>query len=104
MIPGNQERGPAPSGPIGGPRAGTAAGLTVVTGASGHIGANLTRALVAQGRRLRAVIRDGDAALRGVPAEIVRADVRDADAIRGAIAGADTVFHLAARISIVGDE
>lgn len=79
-------------------------GVAVVTGASGHVGVNLVRALLAEGREVRAVSRrplpDGFG-LEG--ATWVAGDVRDAAAMRAALAGADTVFHLAARISITGD-
>jgi dihydroflavonol-4-reductase len=77
--------------------------LVVVTGASGHVGACLVRALLAQGRRVRAVIHQSTAGVDGLPVEIVRADVRDAGGIAAALAGAGTVFHLAAKISIGGD-
>lgn len=78
--------------------------LTVVTGASGHIGGNLVRALLARGRRVRAVVNRDDEAVRGLDVEVVRADVCDAASVRAALGGADVVFHLAARISIVGEE
>lgn len=77
--------------------------LTVVTGATGHIGANLVRALLAAGRRVRCVVRRDLAALEGLPVECVPADVLDAASLRAAFQGASTVFHLAAVISIDGD-
>jgi dihydroflavonol-4-reductase len=77
--------------------------ITVVTGATGHIGANLVRALIASGRRVRCVVREERAALADVDVECVEADVRDAASLRGAFRGAATVFHLAAVISIDGD-
>ena len=81
---------------------GTLAGAVAVTGATGHIGVNLCRALLAEGRAVRAISR------RPLPGELagaewVQADVRDADALRAALAGCETVFHLAAVISIAGD-
>jgi dihydroflavonol-4-reductase len=75
----------------------------VVTGAAGHIGGNLVRALLSRGRRVRAIVHEDDAAVRGLPIEIRSADVCDEAAISDAIAGAEVVFHLAARISIIGD-
>lgn len=79
-------------------------GVVAVTGATGHVGVNLCRALVAEGREVRSVGR------RALPAEAgadgvawVEADVRDAAAVRQALAGAEVVFHLAARISVTGD-
>jgi dihydroflavonol-4-reductase len=76
---------------------------TVVTGATGHLGAALVRALLAEGRRVRAVNREPGASLAGLDVEFVAADVLDVDAMRGAFAGADVVYHLAGRISIAGD-
>ena len=75
----------------------------VVTGASGHLGANVVRALVAAGEPVRAVdIRPGSA-LEGIAAEFVRGDVLDPSTLKDAFAGAEFVVHLAAKISIAGD-
>lgn len=75
----------------------------VVTGASGHVGTNLVRALLAAGRTVRAVdVRRGPG-LDGLDVEFVAADILDAASMRPALAGADVVYHLAARISIAGD-
>jgi len=77
--------------------------ITAVTGATGHIGANLVRALIASGRRVRCVVRDDRAALAGLDVECVAGDVLDPATLREAFRGASTVFHLAALISIDGD-
>jgi dihydroflavonol-4-reductase len=75
----------------------------VVTGASGHLGINVIRALVAAGEAVRGVdVRPG-AAFAGLDAEFVEADILDAAALKDAFAGTDFVLHLAARISIAGD-
>jgi dihydroflavonol-4-reductase len=78
--------------------------LTVVTGAAGHVGANLVRALLARGRRVRCLVRDDTRALDGLDVERVRGDVLEPDSLTRAFAGADVVHHLAARISILGGE
>ena len=78
-------------------------GLVAVTGAAGHIGANLVRGLLAQGRRVRALVREHTAGIDGLPVEVVRCDVTDAEACRRALAGAQIVYHLAARISVGWD-
>ncbi len=76
-----------------------------VTGATGHIGANLVRALIERGDQVRALIHEDERALEGVDAERLRVDVRDLPALRRGFDGVDLVFHLAARISIApGDE
>lgn len=71
--------------------------LTVVTGGAGFIGSHLVEKLVAEGRKVRVVERPGagvDHLPRGV--EVVRADIRDREAVRSAMTGAEHVFHLAA--------
>ncbi len=75
----------------------------VVTGASGHVGANLVRALLAQGRRVRAVVHSDASALEGLDVERVQGDVTDPASLGRAFDGAEIVYHLAARISITGD-
>ncbi|MBV8561334.1 MAG: SDR family NAD(P)-dependent oxidoreductase [Acidimicrobiia bacterium] len=76
-----------------------------VTGASGHLGANLVRALLAQGREVRAVTAEPlertPPALAGLPVERVQADVRDLVSVERALRGADVVYNLAGRISVV---
>ncbi|MGO9666162.1 MAG: NAD-dependent epimerase/dehydratase family protein [Polyangia bacterium] len=78
-------------------------GLVAVTGAAGHIGGNLVRGLLAQGRRVRALVREHTAGIDGLEVEVVRCDVTDAQACRRALAGASIVYHLAARISVGWD-
>lgn len=68
-----------------------------VTGANGHIGANVCRELVGEGWRVLALVRDGAdlRGLDGVDVERVRGDVL-APASLSRIAEAETVFHLGA--------
>lgn len=76
----------------------------VITGASGHIGGNLAHALVAQGRRVRALVHERTGLLDDLGIETVRGDVRDPGSLAAAFAGAEVVYHLAALISISGDQ
>ena len=76
----------------------------VVTGASGHIGGNLVRTLLEQGRKVRAVIHKDTRALEDLDVERVTANVFDPASLRHAFSGAETVYHLAARISITGED
>jgi dihydroflavonol-4-reductase len=74
--------------------------LTVVTGASGHIGANLVRALVEQGRDVRVLVHEDTRAVDGLSVERVDADILDENSLHTAFAGAEIVHHLAARITL----
>lgn len=76
-------------------------GLTVVTGPTGQVGMHLVDALVSRGRRVRAMVLDGDEGLRtrAHEIEIVRGDVRSLDSLRAAFESADVVYHLAAIVS-----
>jgi dihydroflavonol-4-reductase len=76
----------------------------VVTGASGHIGANLVRTLVAQGRTVRALVHVDRRAIEGLDIEQVDGDVRDAHSLQCAFDGAEVVYHLAGYISLQMDE
>jgi dihydroflavonol-4-reductase len=82
-----------------------------VTGGTGHLGANLVRALLDRGRDVRVVTAEPvDKRVRSLDwldVERVQADVRDSQGLERALHGADVVYHLAAKISIVdwdGDE
>ncbi len=78
--------------------------LVAVTGATGHLGANVVRALLGEGYAVRAIARHVDsAALHGLALEPVAADVLDPPALTAAFAGCDVVVHMAAKISIRGD-
>jgi NAD(P)-dependent dehydrogenase (short-subunit alcohol dehydrogenase family) len=63
--------------------------VSLVTGANGHLGSNLVRALLAAGRRVRASVRDTRRArpVEGLGAEIVRADLMDKQSLLAALAG-----------------
>ena len=73
---------------------------TLLTGATGLIGANLARRLLRDGESLRVLIAPGSAALAlaGLELEKVRGDVRDAHSLAKAMAGVSTVFHAAGRV------
>ncbi|MBN1976070.1 MAG: NAD-dependent epimerase/dehydratase family protein [Anaerolineae bacterium] len=78
--------------------------LVAVTGAAGHAGNNLVRALLAQGRRVRALVHRDRRALEGLDVEIVEGDIRDLDSLRRALGGVKVVYHTAAYISLSTDE
>jgi dihydroflavonol-4-reductase len=71
--------------------------LTIVTGGAGFIGSHLVERLVARGERVRVVERPGaDTAHLPAGVEVVRADIRHANAVAEALRGARWVYHLAA--------
>lgn len=75
----------------------------VVTGASGHIGGNLVRALLAEGHEVRALYAHDTRPLDGLPLEKQAVDVLDPAGLSAAFAGAEVAFHLAARITVNKD-
>jgi len=70
-----------------------------VTGASGFVGANLVRALLGRGWRVRALVRGEAPSLAGLEVERVRGTVF-APQLEDAMRGCDVVFHLAATYSL----
>ncbi|HKO94027.1 MAG TPA: SDR family oxidoreductase [Polyangiaceae bacterium] len=75
---------------------------TLVTGATGHIGNNLVRALLARQERVRVLVRAGSSpkSLAGLDVERIEGDLRDPLSLERAVAGAERVYHVAAMISI----
>jgi len=77
---------------------------TVVTGATGHIGANLVRELLTRGRPVRTLIHTNRQAIEGLNTEETTGDICDLASLCDAFAGAEVVYHLAARISLSMDD
>ncbi|HXX66268.1 MAG TPA: NAD-dependent epimerase/dehydratase family protein [Polyangiaceae bacterium] len=75
----------------------------LLTGATGHVGANLLRCLLERRERVRALVRPASdlAAVKGLDVELAEADVRDLPAVRAAMMGASCVYHCAARVQTV---
>lgn len=75
-----------------------ASGLVLVTGAAGFVGAAVARALAAEGRPLRLLVRatSDPRNLADLPGERIEADLRDAEAVMRATQGVAYVFHVAA--------
>jgi dihydroflavonol-4-reductase len=74
--------------------------MIAITGASGLVGGNLVRALLAQGRPVRALVHRDPRALDGLEVETVNADLTDPTSLERAFEGAQVVYHLASSISI----
>jgi len=73
-----------------------------VTGASGHVGANLVRALLARGDEVRVLLRTDDRAVRGLGVERIPGDLLDPAALAELVSGVELVFHAAALVAISG--
>ncbi len=74
----------------------------LVTGGTGHLGANLIRKLVDGGADVRALELPNDPARRaldGLPIERVTGDLRELESLRKAVRGVDRIFHAAAIVS-----
>jgi len=71
---------------------------TLITGASGFVGAAVLRALIEAGHQTRAMVRPHSDRrnLEGLDVEIVTGDLRDKDSLKAAVAGCEALFHVAA--------
>ncbi|MFJ4711799.1 NAD-dependent epimerase/dehydratase family protein [Streptomyces sp. NPDC088785] len=83
--------------------------LTLVTGATGQVGRRFVPRLLQsapQGDRVRVLVRDAERGERfaALGAEVVIGDLRDAEALGRATAGADAVVNVAAAFRGVPDE
>ncbi len=77
--------------------------MILVTGATGHIGNVLVRQLLQNGEQVRALVLPGEdtRSIQELDVEKVEGNVLDPAALNRAVQGVDTIFHLAAVISIM---
>jgi nucleoside-diphosphate-sugar epimerase len=77
--------------------------MILVTGANGHLGANLLRRLLAEGDPIRVLLRPGsdNSSVDGLTVERVFGDLRDPFSLDAATKGVAGVYHCAAQISTV---
>ena len=70
--------------------------LILLTGATGYVGGELLKALLATGHWVRCMARRPEAlrAAAGAGVEVVRGDALDAASVRAAMAGVDTAYYL----------
>ncbi|MBP9113197.1 MAG: SDR family oxidoreductase [Polyangiaceae bacterium] len=76
-------------------------GIVAVTGANGFIGSRVVRALLAKGRRVRALVEPNSdlgnlADLTSPDLDVATCDVLDAASLRKTLSGSETLYHLAA--------
>jgi dihydroflavonol-4-reductase len=74
--------------------------MIVVTGASGLIGNNLIRTLLAQGSKVRALVHQNTRPLAGLDIEIAAGDLLSPSSLEAAFVDAEIVYHVAGAISL----
>jgi 3beta-hydroxy-delta5-steroid dehydrogenase/steroid delta-isomerase len=84
------------------PIAASELGVCLVTGAAGFLGRNIVKRLLDEGLRVRALVRSTPLKIEDENLHCVRGDVTHPDDLNRACEGIDTVFHTAARISLLG--
>jgi nucleoside-diphosphate-sugar epimerase len=74
--------------------------VNLVTGATGLLGSHVAEQLRLRGEAVRALVRPATDAsfLRQLGVEIFPGDLQDPQSVQGAVAGADLVYHCAARV------
>lgn len=80
--------------------------MILVTGATGLVGSHLVRALRAEERPVRILVRSGSRldALWPLGVEPVEGDLEHPQSLDGAVRGVESVLHAAARVVVHGDE
>ncbi|HJL20653.1 MAG TPA: NAD-dependent epimerase/dehydratase family protein, partial [Polyangiaceae bacterium LLY-WYZ-15_(1-7)] len=78
----------------------------LVTGAAGHVGANLVHRLVGEGQRVRVLLRaeENNEAVEGLPRDLLEksfGDLRDPGSLREAVKGCKGVYHVASMVSTI---
>ena len=75
---------------------------SLVTGATGFVGDNLVRKLVARGDKVRCLVRKSSnvVSLKQLGVELAQGDVKNYDSVLEAMNGIDHVYHCAAAVGI----
>lgn len=77
--------------------------MILLTGANGHLGANLLRRLLADGEAVRVLLRErsDNSTVDGLAVERVYGDLRDPAALAAATRDCTAIYHCAAQISTI---
>ncbi|MEM7607646.1 MAG: NAD-dependent epimerase/dehydratase family protein, partial [Myxococcota bacterium] len=75
----------------------------LVTGAAGHVGANLVHQLVESGERVRVLLRrnDHNEAVEGLDVEMAYGDLRAPETLRQAVQDVRDIYHVASLVSTI---
>jgi dihydroflavonol-4-reductase len=73
-----------------------------VTGATGHVGANLCRELISRGHHVKALIHHDTRAIKDLDVERIDGSLADPASLDNLCRDAEVIYHLAAMISIDG--
>ena len=75
---------------------------SLVTGATGFVGDNLVKKLVARGNTVRCLVRKSSnvVSLKQLGVELAQGDVKNYDSVLEAMNGIDHVYHCAAAVGI----
>lgn len=74
----------------------------LVTGGNGFLGGAIVGLLLAQGHGVRSFSRKACPGLESMGVEVLQGDLADAEVVSRAVAGCDTVFHVAAKAGVWG--
>ena len=77
--------------------------MILLTGANGHLGANLLRRLLSDGVAVRVLLRpqSDNSTVDGLDVERACGDLRDPASLIAASAGCDAIYHCAAQVSTI---
>ncbi|MEE9294120.1 MAG: NAD-dependent epimerase/dehydratase family protein [Phycisphaerae bacterium] len=75
----------------------------LVTGGGGFLGRAVVEQLLARGDQVRSLARGDYPDLEAMGVEVIRGDIRNAEAVRKACADCDVVFHVAGKSGFWGD-
>lgn len=75
----------------------------LVTGGGGFLGSHLVKELLARGERVVVLARSDYPELSKQGVELIRGDVQDREAVRRAVSGVESIFHVASKVGYWGD-